>query len=164
MTPTLREDTVFTGMEQCSAATGISMDMLKRAKSHPDGIDGESGFHISGRIYWAKLKPWIELHGEELTSGSADDYFRWRALKMEFSAKAEQLAYEKERDKLVEKEFVHTMLRRIAAAQSSLFNSKFRQEMAPRLQGQNEQQMQIIIDAAVQDVLSILTKEISQWK
>jgi hypothetical protein len=159
----LKTDVIFTGMEQCSSATGISMDMLKRCKTHPDSIDGSNGFHISGRVYWSKLKPWIQEHGEELLTGNADDYFKWRAIKMEAEAKLVQIELEERRNKLIEKQYVHDLLKRIALAQSSLMNSKFRAELVPKVIGMTEQQVQLLMDATISDVMSIMQREVAKW-
>jgi len=162
-TPTVKDNAVFSGLEQCATTTGISMEMLRRAKAHPDSVDGSNGFSVSGRIYWAKLKPWLKENGEDLVEGNADDYFRWRSIKMEYAAKNEQMEYEKTKERLVERIEVHALLRRIAAAQSSLLNSRFRQELVSKLEGLSEPQRQILVDQAISDFMVVLTKELKGW-
>ena len=160
----LKADAVFTGMEQCTTATGIDIDIIKRAKVHPDGSDGVNGFHQSGRIYWAKLKPWLDEHIEELTTGNADDYFKWRAIRMESQAKLSQIELDLKKEKLIEKDNIHNLLRRIAHAQSSLMNSKFRQELIPKMEGRTEPERQLLMDAAITEFMNLLQREIKEWE
>jgi len=160
----LKPDSVFTGLEQASQSTGISIDLLRRCKVHPDGVDGSNGFHQSGRIYWAKLKPWLEEHEEELTTGNADEYFKWRSLKMEAQAKLASIELEEKRKQLTPKQEVTAILRRVMTAQSSILESKFRTELVPKMEGLSEGQRQILMDSAIQEYMSILRTELSKWE
>lgn len=164
MNTELKADAVFTGMEQCSTATGISMDLLKCCKVHPDGIDGLNGFHQSGRIYWDKLKPWIDEHEDELKGSAASDYIKWRAIKMEGEAKLVQIELHERKKRLVNREEVHQLLKRISNAQSSLLNSKFRQELVSKMVGKSEQECQLLMDGAISDYMALMQKGIDAWK
>jgi hypothetical protein len=157
-------DTVFTSVAQCAEATGIPVDVLKYATRHPDAVNDLNGAKYSHRIKWQLLKPWLEDHEQEIEEITQEDYEKWRTLKTKAQAELAQIELEEKRGRIVEKQRVHDLLKSISAAQCSLFNSKFRQELPPKLLGKDVPTMQVLIDDALSEVFAILHKPLSQWK
>jgi hypothetical protein len=120
--------------------------------------------NTNNSVNWEILKPLYEEHQteiEEMSDQSLEKVRTENAIK-DGILKDIQIANLKE--KLIEKEEVHSLLKRIAAAQCSLFNSKFRKELPSKLHGKSIAEMSALIDAALSDVFGIINKPIGEWE
>ena len=162
MNDNVSPNTVFASFAECSDATGVPIEALKYANKHPDGKSNINGCKYTNRIKWDLLKPWLEANGDEINHLSQNNYDSWLALKTKYQALLAELEYEEKKERLIEKDTVHQLLKRISSAQSSLMNSKFRQELPPRLEGKNEGERLLIIDACISEYMAILNKELDK--
>lgn len=156
-------DATFDSVEQFTAATGLPAAVLKFARRHADAVEDLNGCQYSNRIKWALLKPWLEDHEEELENIGGDDYETWKTAKTKAQAELAQIELEEKKGRLIEKHKVHDLLKAIASAQCSLFNSKFRQELPPKLLGKSVPEMTARIDEALSEVFDIMRKPLEKW-
>jgi hypothetical protein len=156
--------TIYKNLEVCAIQTGIPERLLAAAQFHPTAPQGTNGFHPSGRIHWDKLKPWFDEHLEEIKELASIPVNEWDDRRKRALAIREELAALKEKGEVVEREKVHGLLRRISAAQCSLFNSKFRQELPEKLVGKSLPDIASEIDRKLEEVFGLLSKEVEKWK
>lgn len=155
---------VYGGIKECALAENIPLELLQLAKLHPDCPRNTKGFHVSGRIYYGELEPWLNAHRAELEEKIG---ITLEQVKIENALKdgvLKDLEIAKAREQLIEKEKVKALLKAIASAQTALFNSKFRQELPAKLLGKTVPDMQVIIDHSLADIFGLLNKELERWK
>jgi hypothetical protein len=155
---TTETNVVYHGLKQCSALTGIPIDVLRRARQHPDcPRSTKGGFAKSGRIYMtAEFRQWLDFHMSELRQPSVDitDYWRLRNERAKALIMEEQL--KNQMSNMVEKGVINQLLARIASAQRALFKDKISQAIPARFNLTPEQAG--IVDAVAEELLAIIER------
>jgi phage terminase Nu1 subunit (DNA packaging protein) len=153
-----KKDILYHGIKQCSSLTGIPVDLLKRARSHPQcPRSTEGGFADSGRVYMTDtFKKWLDDHTEELENATPDTIEAWQIRKIRCQALLAEYELEERRKSLVSKADVIDMMERIGAAQVSLFNSKLRQELPERWHLSATQVAEL--DGIITEIFDVITK------
>jgi hypothetical protein len=146
-------------MKTIAATFGVSMKTLKAAKEL-----GGDGFNTNNSVNWLKLEPWIKEHGDEieaLQNNSIEGVTLANKIK---DGILKDLEIAKIKGKLVERENVHALLKRISTAQSSLLNAKFIKELLPKMKGKELPEMIVMTNELIAEVISIIqTMPIDKW-
>jgi hypothetical protein len=159
---------IFQRVRECSAATGVPLEILLRAKNHPTAPRGTNGLHDSGRVYWVTpeqggntFKKWVADHTAELESVTGETREHWLTRRDRANALLAELELEEKYSRIVDKQLVKELLERVSAAQVSLFNSKLRQELPARLNLPPEKIAEV--DKVIGELFAVMQKGVSQW-
>jgi hypothetical protein len=159
----------YNGIRQAVEETGISKEILTRAKVHPSSPKGLFGFHSSGRIYWDKpdangltLEAWITEHLPELKQATPDTIEYWQTMRIKWQALALEKKLEDKRAKVVNKQDVLATLEKMSVAFRALVNGRFRSQVIDGLKLTSGQVADL--DNALADINGVWDKQISAWQ
>ncbi len=155
---------VVNTVKECAGIMGIELDLLLRARAHPDcPRNPEGGFAPSGRIYITdSFRQWIAAHRDELEAVTDEDRDHWKLRKERAQALLAEMELEIANKRIVNKQDVVDLLERIAAAQVSLFNSRLRQELPSRWNLPPEKIAEL--DTVISEIFNVFSKGVSAWK
>lgn len=139
-------------MKACAGAEKIDIEILKAAKSA-----GCPGFDKSSRVYWAKVKPWLAEHKEELQAGQKNTKAYWEIERLTWAAKREQQKFETEAKLNWPKDQVLKHCKTIGEKQKTLLLSKCRNELGPKLTGLNVQETIDLLEKFACDVCAVFS-------
>lgn len=139
---------VFSSMRQASGATDIALSVLRAAKAA-----GCPGFTSAGRVDLAQVRPWLEIHAEEM-QGEVDENSRefWSLEKLKYQAKREQLAFEHEQGLYLKKDDVASQLKAIAAATKAQLKTTLEDELPAKIVGLDAIGIKEVMAKTVDDV------------
>jgi hypothetical protein len=118
----------FPSIVQCSAATGVSVATLKRAKKAK-----APGFESRDRVNWQRLQPWLEQNATSLLITDTDDT---RSADKKRKERAEADILEMKRDEMagryVDMDKAKAFHKSLCGALSALLKSKWITEHPPK--------------------------------
>lgn len=125
------------------------------------------GINANGTINCEKLKGWYEQNKEKVLSqlGNDDELSITeinRLIKLK-DLRLKELAIKEKEKNLIEPEEVKQLLVSIATAQSAVLK-RIKSELPPRVAGKSEPDCKIEVDKAIDEVFSIFTGKIEEWK
>lgn len=155
---------VFDGVKECSSVTGIPIELLVSAKSHPDCPHSTEGGFSDGRKIYAtdSFKQWIEDHKDELESVVGTDREYWLTRRAKTNALLDEMELEERRNRTLNKKDVIDTYDRVGAALVSLFNSKLRQELPARWNLPPDKIAEL--DGFIAELFSVIQKGGIRWK
>ena len=124
----------FDSMANCSAITGIPIQIIKAAKNanHPNQCD--AFYH--GRVQLAPLIRWIFSNKDE--SDESGELIDWKKYGEKFSALREEIKYENDSKESISRSEVADKLRKGMAALHAAWDRKIKLELPPDLKGRDE--------------------------
>lgn len=145
-----------------SEGTGIPRRFISKALSmFPECRHGRD------QVNWNRLQPLYEEHRDEIESEdtlSIDGVKKANLLK---DGILKDIAIQKARNELIEKEVVKALLKNIASAQDSLWNSKLRQELPAKAKAKgitaDEIGLRDLVDQALNEILATMQGELAKW-
>jgi hypothetical protein len=147
-------------MRQCSGATGVELAILRRAKAK-----GCPGFSSAGRVDFTQVKPWLDLHTEELQAEveeNSRDHWSLELLKTQ--TKRQQFAYESEQGKYLAKEVVAQQVAAIAASAKAVLKSRLEDELPAKLAGLDAIAVKELLTKTPDDVCAVFQGGFDSWK
>ena len=155
---------VYHGIKHCSALTGIPIDLLKRARQHPDcPRSKDGGFSDSGRVYMTEaFIKWLEAHKEELDHVIPGTLEYWQLMRLKSQTLTLEKRLEEKRSKVLNKQDVINTFERIQKNFGELMRVKLRQPLIERLNLNQEQIAEI--DAFIACLDDVFTKGAAHWK
>jgi hypothetical protein len=142
----------YTSISSLSSATSIPKPVLRACKRL-----NAPGFGLNATVNWEKLKPWFELHYEELTSPVQSDLATLKTDLLRLDAQYKKLQIRKLEKNLLEPEDVKLLLVELATKQSVLIKTIFN-ELPPRLAGKAEPDIRLALDKALQEIFAVFQK------
>lgn len=155
---TLRSKTHLT-MEQIVAQYKIPLSHLKAAK-----ILGASGFNKNNSINWLKLEVWLNEHREEVKELAEQSLAEVKKAIGQRDIILRDIQIANLNGELIKKVEVHNLLKRLSAAQNSLFNSRMGQDLNTKLEGKAFAERTLILDEARKEIVNVMAEELSKWK
>jgi len=146
-----------------SEATGIPRRFISKALAmFPECRHGRD------QLNWNRLQPLYEQNRDEIETEdtlSIDGVKKANLLK---DGILKDIAIQKARNELIERELVKALLGNIASAQDSLLNSKLRQELPAKARAKgivsDEVGLRELIDQALNEIFGVMQGELSKWK
>ena len=159
---------VFTSQKQCSQVLGIPIDILKKARRHPDAVGGINGMMVSGQIYSDRLIPWLEKHKEELSQQTSTDNKEgsltyWKTVLTKAKALVAEIELEEAQRNSLNLQDTKALLKKISTAQSAMLISKLVHETPPRLLGLDITKMSVVMQQVAREVCELFQNEIDKW-
>ena len=147
--------TVFSGLRQCSSATGISYKILKEAKKR-----NGPGFRTNGTVDWKTAEPYITANMLALSGGVTDsvDGIDYKKMKEKYDALSAQLSYEELINKYVTKEEAAGIVKKFAKSANTMLISRLVNEAPTKLYGLSIPDITKFMEALVTDVCKCLQK------
>ena len=143
-------------ISQCSGATGTPKEILKAARS-----GGCPGF-VAHRVQWDIAEPWIKEHYKQLETylnESLEEIKRQNLIK---DGILKDLEIQKRKGEYLIPSEVKEFLIGIATAQSSIMK-KWPAELAPKLAGKNQGEIESILNNSIVEVMSLYKVELSKF-
>lgn len=160
---------VFSGIKQAVVETGLSKELLTRAKLHPDSPKGLVGFHQSNRIYWniadkkgMTLKRWITDHTKELEHVKCDTQEFWKLKRLQYQTLALEEKLRQKRSKVLRKQDCIDTLERMTEAFKVVHNKHLRQPMIERWNLTPEQIE--YLDSILAEINGVFDKQLAVWR
>lgn len=158
----------YTSIDQCSAATGISPEIIRYAIKHPDAITNVNGCKYSNRLHGEKLQKWvadnretidIAIHDKSLANGvSLHD--------LEKIEKIRKLRnFNKSKDKaFISRKLVLDTLESITARLTDTLRQKFEYELPAKTAGLSEVEIKQINKKALDELLGNFKRAYIDWR
>ena len=146
---------IYTSLKQCSAATGVSMGLLRAAKSHKDAY--KNGFNASNRVHWKLAESFIKSHLNELESATDDSLIKWKTKKTKAEAYMAEIELDEAKKLFVKRNEVEIQIKAIALAMKVVLKNKLTQELPSRLLGLDAVAMSVVLDTVLNEVCDLMS-------
>ena len=151
---------VYKTMSECSLAQQVTVEVLMALKRRAtdNKVETAAGFKKNGNINWTQLKPYMDVHINDLDLEDIDDdkYLKFRGIRMEATAGIAQIQLEKEKGSILDRAYVEDMIKSIAVSQKTLLKNKLTSELPPQLLGLGVTEMTVILDRVVNEVCELM--------
>jgi hypothetical protein len=123
--------TMYHGIKDAAKNMGLSIDLLRRARAHPDCPHStKGGFADSGRVYVSKdFEKWLAEHKKELLTVEPGTLEHWNLLRLKYQTLALEAELAEKQSKVVNREDAIASYDKIAEAFKALINGRFRTQM-----------------------------------
>ena len=144
--------TKYKSLIQCSKAENIPYELLKKAKAN-----SAPGMYSNGDIAWLELKPWLELHRDELDIETNDSiqFFKKEIAKRDVILR--DLEIKKAKSESLDPEDVKKFLVSLATLLSSILKKK-KSELSSKCIG-----YETIIDTEFIEIFAMIQNEVSSF-